>query len=100
VRSSLELYYKRWSFTTNYRYTSAMVNVDKLFMIDLLFPGVQTFRARNPNGWHEVDFILAYNLPSVTFSLHSFNALNTEFQTIPGTLGEQRRWALQMKFTF
>jgi iron complex outermembrane receptor protein len=101
ARANVEFYYKRWSFTTNFRYTSRMVNVDKIFLISIFFPGTQNFRARyNENGWGEVDFVLAYNLPQVTLSAHVFNALNQQFMTIPGTLGEQRRFALQAKFTF
>lgn len=95
VRSSTQFFYKHWAFTVNYRYTSHMINVDKVFLIDPIFPGVTDFRAANNNGWHELDFILAYNRPKYTISLHMFNALNTEYMTIPGTLGEQRRFAIQ-----
>mgnify|MGYP006266133653 CR=1 FL=1 len=96
-RASLELAYKKWSFTTNYRYTSEMVNVDMIFLIPGFFPGTADFRANNPGGWQEVDFILAYRVPSYTISFHVFNATNTEFMTIPGTLGQQRSFAVQAK---
>ncbi|MFW5659589.1 MAG: TonB-dependent receptor plug domain-containing protein, partial [Bacteroidota bacterium] len=102
ARTSAELSYKRWSLMTNFRYTSRIENVDYIFLsvgiLDILENSAKFRETKNQNGWTEFDFILSYNLPRTTFSFGIYNAFNTEFMTIPGTLGEQRRFALQMRF--
>ncbi len=111
IRSSLELSYGKVSFTTLYRYNSHIVNVDKIFLVDLgkylnnppnrLFPDVADFRKTHNKGWHEFDFILAFKPTKkdiITF--HVFNAFNAEYMAIPGTLIKQRRFGLQYKKMF
>ncbi len=111
VRSSLELSYKKVSFTTLYRYNSHIINVDKLFLVDLgkylpnisnrLFPGTYEFRKTHNKGWHEFDFILAFKpTEKDVISFHVFNAFNAEYTAIPGTLIPQRRFGLQYKKMF
>ncbi|MCS7086176.1 MAG: hypothetical protein NZ534_08900, partial [Bacteroidia bacterium] len=126
IRANFTLSYKQFSFTTNYSYSSPLVNVDKVFLIDLiehkvplryggelpiteellrglglnrLFPDVRRFRAMHNRGWHLVDFVLAANFGPNTVSFHVFNAFNEEYMTIPGTLGKQRNFAVQWKIT-
>lgn len=126
VRANLTLSYKQFSFTTNYSYSSPLINVDKVFLIDLiehnvplrgggelpiteellrglgltrLFPDVRRFRAMQNKGWHLVDFVLAANYGRNTISFHVFNAFNEEYMTIPGTIGKQRNFAVQWKIT-
>jgi hypothetical protein len=102
VRSSLELSYGPVTFTTNYSYSSALVNVDKVFMVPFFLPQTQQFRAVNNTGWHLVDFILGFKTtkPKGLISAHVFNAFNAEYMTVPGTLGEQRAYALQYRIEF
>jgi outer membrane receptor protein involved in Fe transport len=100
ARSSISFLYKHWTFTVNHRYTSEQVNVDKIFLLPPVFPGTLEFRKRNPGGWNEFDFILAYRVHGITISGHVFNAFNEEFMTIPGTLGEHRRFAMQLQVQF
>ncbi|MCS6904664.1 MAG: TonB-dependent receptor [Bacteroidia bacterium] len=100
VRSNLQLSYSKFSFTTNYSYTSHMVNVDKVFLLEQFFPGTKAFRAVHNKGWHLVDFIFAYQISKNIISFHIFNVFNTEYVTIPGTLGEHRNFAIQYKIEF
>ena len=92
----------RWgimSFTTNYRYISRMLNVDKLLLFAI--PGTYDFRNAHPNGWHLADFIVSCTISGKhTLSLHLFNALNSQYMILPGNIGEQRSMALQYKVTF
>jgi iron complex outermembrane receptor protein len=98
TRSSVDLKIGIVSLAINHRYTSHMVNVDKLFMI--LLQGSREFRAVNDRGFHVFDFILSIQHSQTTVSLHAFNAFNAEYMTIPGNLGEQRSFAIQVKQTF
>jgi iron complex outermembrane receptor protein len=102
VRSSLELSYGPVTFTANYSYSSALVNVDKVFMVPFFLRDTQQFRAVNNTGWHLVDFVLGFKTakPKGLVSAHVFNVFNTEYMTIPGTLGEQRQYALQYRIEF
>jgi iron complex outermembrane receptor protein len=100
VRSNLQLTYQKFSISSNYSYTSHMVNVDKAFLFESIFNGTRSFRAVNNKGWHLFDFIFAYQLQKNTISFHIFNAFNEEYMTIPGTLGEHRNFAIQYKIEF
>jgi hypothetical protein len=68
--------------------------------IPRLFPDTRAYRRANASGWHEVDFVLSYKSAVGTVSFHVFNALNTEFMTLPGTMGPQRSFAVQYKVEF
>ncbi len=68
--------------------------------IPRLFPDTRAYRRANPQGWHEFDFVLSYRSPVGTLSFHVFNALNTEFMTLPGSMGAHRSFAVQYKIEF
>ena len=103
VRYTGEISYKNWAMTGICRYDSRVVNIDKLFLIDLLFPGTREFRARNTGGQLVADFIVSYNIPGEdSFSTISFlvnNAFNEEYQGRAATLGPQRNFGLQYRVT-
>jgi outer membrane receptor protein involved in Fe transport len=111
IKQNINLHYRRWSVGANYTYTSPMVNVDKVFLIAIR--GTLEYRERNADGWHLFDYFVSYRMldramdkvnnrggTSATLSFHVFNAFNEEFMTIPGTLGEQRQFAIQWKWMF
>jgi len=106
VRLSGFVSYKNVTLTVNHRYTSFMTNVDRLFF---LVPGLSEaarFRQfdRDRGGYHLFDAIFSYNIktPKVNniISFHCFNIFNVSYFTIPGTMGEQRSFALQYKIEF
>jgi hypothetical protein len=91
-----------WNFislTTNYRYLSRMINVDKLLLFAI--PGTYAFRNDHTGGWYLLDFILTATIKEHhTLSFHLFNALNTQYMILPGNIGEQRSVAMQYKVIF
>lgn len=102
LRGILEVGYGQFSFTTNFRYSSGITNVDKLFfLLGALNPnqlaGLEEFyknyAAKPYTVW---DFILAYEFGRVRWSFHIFNAFNRIYTTLPGTLNEQRSFAIQV----
>lgn len=96
---SLSISYGIFSFTTNYRYLSRMINVDKLLLFAI--PGTYDFRNDHLDGWHLLDFIVSCTINKQhTISAHLFNALNSEYMILPGNIGEQRSVAMQYKVSF
>ncbi|MCS6895263.1 MAG: TonB-dependent receptor [Bacteroidia bacterium] len=101
LRGILEVGYGNFSFTTNFRYSSGITNVDKLFfLLGALNPdqlaGLEEFYRDYASKPYTVwDFILAYEVGKTRWSFHIFNAFNRIYTTLPGTLNEQRSFALQ-----
>lgn len=100
VRTRANIGWKGYSVGANYSYNSHIVNVDKVFLIDLAVPDVAAFRAENNTGWDVLDLVFQADWAPHTVSFHVFNALNEEYMTVPGTIGEQRSYALQWKAEF
>lgn len=101
LRTILEIGYGSVSLTTNFRYSSGITNVDKLFFLlgavtNNQLAGLEEFyrdyAAKPYTVW---DFILAYEVGKVRWSFHIFNAFNRIYTTLPGTLNEQRSFAVQ-----
>ncbi|MCZ2357273.1 MAG: TonB-dependent receptor [Bacteroidia bacterium] len=98
-RASLDLTYKRLTFTVNHRYLSHMINIDKVFLVAL--NGAINFRRYDTNGFNVFDAILAYTQGNSTVSFHVFNIMNELYATLPGAaMGEQRSFAVQYRFLF
>lgn len=101
VRSILEVGYGKVSFTTNFRYSSPITNIDKLFFLlgartNNQLAGLEAFFRDYASQPYTVwDFILAYNTGKVRWTFHVFNAFNRIYSTLPGTLNEQRSYAVQ-----
>ncbi|MCS7163183.1 MAG: TonB-dependent receptor [Bacteroidia bacterium] len=108
VRGIFEIGYGSVSLTTNFRYSSGITNVDKLFfLLGVVSSGDPNATARQLAGLEEFyrdyaakpytvwDFILAYDTKRVRWSFHIFNAFNRIYTTLPGTLNEQRSFAIQ-----
>ncbi|MDW8236006.1 MAG: TonB-dependent receptor [Bacteroidia bacterium] len=106
VRGIAEVGYGKVSLTANFRYSSPITNVDKLFF----FLGAQPpapsgasrlggleefFRDYASKPYTVWDFIIAYDPGSFRLSFHIFNAFNRIYTTLPGTLSEQRTFAIQ-----
>jgi outer membrane receptor protein involved in Fe transport len=105
VRNSLDLRYRNVTLTTFMRYDSEIINVDKLFLIEELFPGTRYFRdKRRGLGNLQFDLILGMDFPGktpdasrTTLSLIVNNVFNAELAYQPGVLAPQRQFGLQFK---
>lgn len=105
VRSIFEIGYGSVSLTTNFRYSSPITNVDKLFFLLGARPNPQPpqqlggleefFRDYASKPYTVWDFILAYDTGKARWSFHILNAFNRIYTTLPGTLNEQRSFAVQ-----
>ncbi|MCX8112232.1 MAG: TonB-dependent receptor [Bacteroidia bacterium] len=101
LRAILEIGYGSVSLTTNFRYSSGITNVDKLFFLlgalnnDQLAGLEEFYRNYASKPYTVWDFILAYEVGKVRWSFHLFNAFNRIYSTLPGTLNEQRSFAVQ-----
>ncbi|MCS7188451.1 MAG: TonB-dependent receptor [Bacteroidia bacterium] len=105
LRSILEIGYGKVSLTTNFRYSSPITNVDKLFFLLGASPNPQPpqrlggleefFRDYASKPYTVWDFILAYDSAKARWSFHIFNAFNSIYSTLPGVLNEQRSFAIQ-----
>ncbi len=101
VRAIGEIGYGQVSFTANFRYSSPITNVDKLFFLlgattnNNLAGLEQFFREYASKPYTVWDFILAYDTGRTRWTFHIFNAFNRIYSTLPGTLNEQRSFAVQ-----
>ncbi|MEM2126363.1 MAG: TonB-dependent receptor, partial [Candidatus Methanosuratincola sp.] len=101
LRAILEVGYGSVSLTTNFRYSSGITNVDKLFFLlgalsnDQLAGLEEFYRDYAAKPYTVWDFILAYEVGKVRWSFHVFNAFNRIYSTLPGVLNEQRSFAVQ-----
>jgi iron complex outermembrane receptor protein len=101
VRAVGEIGYGPVSLTANFRYASAITNVDKLFFLlgattnNNLSGLEEFFRDYASKPYTVWDFILAYETGRARWTFHIFNAFNRIYTTLPGTLNEQRSFAVQ-----
>ena len=101
VRAIGEIGYGQVSFTANFRYSSPITNVDKLFFLlgattnNNLAGLEEFFRDYASKPYTVWDFILAYDTGRTRWTFHIFNAFNRIYSTLPGTLNEQRSFAVQ-----
>jgi outer membrane receptor protein involved in Fe transport len=101
VRAIGEIGYGNFSFTANFRYSSPITNVDKLFFLlgattNNNLAGLDGFFRDYASKPYTVwDFILAYEAGRARWTFHIFNAFNRIYTTLPGTLNEQRSFAIQ-----
>ena len=95
ARGTVTLGYGPVSLSSNIRYRSFMESIDQyLFVIvdDLI-----EFREKHNKGEVITDFIFTYRVSKLAeISLNVANAFNVEYMTIPGTLGEQRKFSMQL----
>jgi iron complex outermembrane receptor protein len=100
VRASGSIGFRKFTFTSNFRYRSFMENIDQYLYI--VVPDLNDFRRDvNPNGNTVFDFIFAYRpTESSELSLNVSNAFNEEYLVIPGRLAEQRKFTFQYMIRF
>lgn len=98
-RASVTVGYGKFSFTTNYRSKSEVVNIDQVLF--LAINGAREFRQTHSGGFQVFDFILGYEImEGMTISGLVKNAFNEEYAVLPGILEKQRQFSLQYKWVF
>jgi outer membrane cobalamin receptor len=98
-RVSATVGYGRWSLTCNYRYKSAILAIDQFLYVGI--PGAADWVLSHPKGYSIYDFIISSQVTKAfTVSMSAKNALNKEWAMLPGSLGEQRNFNMQMKYVF
>ncbi len=98
-RASATIGYGKFSLTCNYRYKSRMLAIDQFLYIGV--PGTADWVLSHMKGYSIYDFIVSTQVTQAfTVSMSAKNALNKEWAMIPGVIGEQRNFNLQMKYVF
>lgn len=104
-KCNIEARYKQIGAGINCRYNSFMVNIDKVFEgtdpsnnnIEIV-PGVRKYRQEHNNGDIIFDFNTScYIKQHFKISFIVKNLFNREYMFIPGGMGAQREYALQIK---
>jgi len=89
----------------NLQYNSRMINVDEVFIDDLignlLQPGFPDYWEEHAGGYTLIDFRLGWNITKM-FRVNTIlkNAFNAEYLGRPGDIGPMRNLTLQAKITF
>jgi outer membrane cobalamin receptor len=98
-RFSATLGYGRWSLTCNYRYKSPLLAIDQFLYVGV--PGTADWVLSHPKGFSVFDFIVSAQVTKAFLAQFSVkNAFNEEYAVLPGNIGEQRSFALQLKYVF
>lgn len=98
-RFSATVGYGRFNLTANYRYKSEILAIDQFLYIAI--PGSADWVRSHPGGYGLLDMIFATKVNEhFTFSLHAENIANREWAILPGIIGEQRNYSVQLKFNF
>lgn len=99
VRNTFGFTYQKIGFNANYRYRSFTQQIDQYLY--LIVGDLEDFRKAHPNGEHVLDLTATYNTTQQsTLSFNVDNIANVEYFTIPGTLGEQRKFTVQYMVRF
>jgi outer membrane cobalamin receptor len=98
-RFSATVGYGPVNLTCNYRYKSAVLAIDQFLYVAI--PGSADFVKSHPGGYGLVDFIGSVQVTKAfQISLSAENAFNREYVILPGIIGEQRNFNIQMKYVF
>ena len=103
IKGDLEVSYKKFALGTSVRYTSAMLNIDKIWVngfIDFVFPpglGIGDYQKYHNNGDVIIDTRFSYQLNK---NLQAFfivkNVTNHIFMQRPGDMQPPRSFVLQV----
>lgn len=99
VRSDVQLKYKRLMIGANVRYNSVILNIDEDFY--RFMPGLIDYRLRSIKGDLLADLRVGVAMNEF-FNLNFIvrNAGNRSWMPIPGNIGEQRNFVIQMQCIF
>ncbi len=98
-RVSATVGYGPFNLTANYRFKSAVLAIDQFLFVAI--PGSADWVLAHPKGYGLVDLIASAQVTKAfQISLSAENLFNTEYVILPGIIGEQRNFNLQMKYVF
>ncbi|MFN8395787.1 MAG: TonB-dependent receptor [Bacteroidia bacterium] len=98
-RFSATVGYGPVSLTCNYRYKSQVLAIDQFLYVAI--PGSADWVLSHNKGYGLVDFIVTGQVTkALQASLSVENAFNTEYVILPGIIGEQRNFNVQLKYVF
>jgi iron complex outermembrane receptor protein len=110
AKADIEVNYNKFSLGLSGRYNSFMVNIDKVFLIDLdptntsetyILPGLESYREKYNKGNLVFDARIGYKISDnyrVGFVVN--NLLNEEYSTRPGDIQPPRNFLLQLQMKF
>ena len=91
--------YRAFNLTCNYRYKSAVLAIDQFLYAAI--PGASDWVKAHPKGYGLVDIIASAQVTKgFQIALSAENAFNREYVILPGIIGEQRNFNIQMKYVF
>jgi outer membrane receptor protein involved in Fe transport len=98
-RFSATVGYGRYNLTCNYRYKSEVLAIDQFLFVAI--PGSADFVKSHPGGYGLTDIIFSARvIEGLQVSVSAENAFNVEYVILPGIIGEQRNFNLQVKYVF
>ncbi len=98
-RFSATVGYGPFNVTCNYRYKSRLLAIDQFLYVAI--PGSADWVRAHDKGYGLVDFIVSTQVSKAfNISLSAENVFNTEYAILPGIIGEQRNFNIQMKYVF
>ncbi len=107
IKGDLDLSRKNFSIGASIRYTSQMVNIDRIFMgglLDIAFPpglGIADYRKYHNKGDIILDVRVSYRLPkNITAALIVKNATNRIYMQRPADMQAPRVFVLQAGIKF
>ncbi len=91
--------YGIFNVTCNYRFKSQVLAIDQFLYVAI--PGSVDWVRSHPKGYGLVDFIVSAQVTKAfQISVSAENATNREYVILPGIIGEQRNFNVQMKYVF
>ena len=99
VRTDVQFKYDKFMFGANVRYNSVILNIDEDFY--RFMPGLIDYRLRSIKGDLLADLRVGVAINDY-FNLNFIvrNAGNRSWMPIPGNIGEQRNFVIQMQSIF
>ena len=105
AKFDLQAEYKGFFMGSSMRYSSHMVNIDRVFEESVagteILPGLKEYRARFNKGSFVLDWRIGYNLKNrYKFNFIINNILNNEYSSRPGDVQAPRNFILQFQYKF
>ena len=99
TRATLVLNWRKITLTTNFQSKSRVVNYDQFFNVAIR--GASEYWATRRVAYELVDMVLAYQVTKgLTASVNVDNIINREYMILPGIIGKQRNFTVQVKYVF
>ncbi|HAP01034.1 MAG TPA: hypothetical protein DCQ93_03820 [Bacteroidetes bacterium] len=101
AKFDLDVSYKNFSTGVDVRYNSFMVNIDQIFNVEAILPGVKSYRQEHHTGDYIIDYRISMQINKYTkLSLITKNLLNREYTERPALIEMPRNFSLQVAVKF